>query len=250
MESNKSNRRNLYASLMRSTVILIVLVFLLVLSPQIPILINQKFVISEKYVTGVEIVRILITLVITAVLLNLAYVLETQFPKLANYKNAGNLFASTIHIIVIFLSYYYLSPFTMSETGEVNQFFNAAFLILLCVPLYRGGVSLYKTIDDVAKRTTESIENLPIKCSCGQINEAGAKYCASCGKLLRQIEEVPAIICDSCGKQNSLSTKFCSNCGAKLINKEQVATICPQCETPNKLSAKHCKECGTELVPS
>lgn len=250
MQSNKSNRSKLYASLMRSAVVLIVLVLLLVLSSQIPILINQELTISGKPVTGVEIVRILITLVITAVLLNLAYVLETQFPKLENYKNAGNLFASTIHIIVIFLSYYYLSPFTISDTGKVNQFFNAVFLALLCIPLYRGGVALYKTIDDVAKRTTESIENLPIKCSCGQINEADAKYCASCGKLLRQTEETPTITCDSCGKQNSLSTNFCSNCGAKLINKEQVATICPQCETPNKLSAKHCKECGTELASS
>jgi hypothetical protein len=45
--------------------------------------------------------------------------------------------------------------------------------------------------------------------SCGELNEAGRKFCGECGSPL-------ALICTSCATPNAPSAKFCGECGAAL----------------------------------
>ncbi|MBT7167155.1 MAG: zinc-ribbon domain-containing protein [Victivallales bacterium] len=45
--------------------------------------------------------------------------------------------------------------------------------------------------------------------SCGESNEANAKFCKSCGVPM-------AKACGACGEANDPDAKFCDNCGGKL----------------------------------
>lgn len=48
-----------------------------------------------------------------------------------------------------------------------------------------------------------------VRCVCGTINDADAKFCKACGKPL-------AKICENCGETNSADSTYCSNCGNRL----------------------------------
>jgi predicted nucleic acid-binding Zn ribbon protein len=46
--------------------------------------------------------------------------------------------------------------------------------------------------------------------SCGHENEAGQRFCGSCGGRL-------VLTCEVCGGANPLDSRFCGNCGADLL---------------------------------
>lgn len=73
---------------------------------------------------------------------------------------------------------------------------------------------------------------------CGGMNEAGSKFCGSCGDKLvtAQVE------CHACGTFVDEHAKFCSNCGQSMMKK-----ICPGCHTENKPGTKFCSDCGTKM---
>ncbi len=48
-----------------------------------------------------------------------------------------------------------------------------------------------------------------VRCECGALNDADAKFCKTCGKPL-------AKTCDNCGENNSADSAYCNNCGNKL----------------------------------
>ena len=48
-----------------------------------------------------------------------------------------------------------------------------------------------------------------VRCECGALNDADAKFCKACGKPL-------AKTCDNCGEANSADSAYCNNCGNKL----------------------------------
>ena len=48
-----------------------------------------------------------------------------------------------------------------------------------------------------------------VRCECGALNDADAKFCKACGKPL-------AKTCDNCGENNSADSAYCNNCGNKL----------------------------------
>ncbi|MFD0682274.1 MULTISPECIES: SPFH domain-containing protein [unclassified Paenibacillus] len=72
---------------------------------------------------------------------------------------------------------------------------------------------------------------------CGELNEAGAKFCSNCGDklIIAQIE------CYSCKTMVDENVKFCSNCGSSMMKK-----ICPGCQKENKPGTKFCADCGTK----
>ena len=45
---------------------------------------------------------------------------------------------------------------------------------------------------------------------CSEANEAGAKFCKSCGAPM-------AKSCGACGDVNAPDARFCDNCGGKLV---------------------------------
>src|SRR5262245_50357969 len=47
--------------------------------------------------------------------------------------------------------------------------------------------------------------------------------------------------CPSCAHENDAGAKFCESCGAQLIQ------VCPSCGQPAKLTARFCPNCGTTL---
>jgi membrane protease subunit (stomatin/prohibitin family) len=87
-----------------------------------------------------------------------------------------------------------------------------------------------------------SVMNTPargISCKkCGDVNEAGAKFCNECGgKLVAAQTE-----CYSCRALVDEDAKFCSNCGNSMLSKP-----CPGCNKENKPGTKFCSDCGTKL---
>lgn len=57
-----------------------------------------------------------------------------------------------------------------------------------------------------------------IACECGCVNEQGARFCVSCGKLLLKPEEKVQTtrICPSCGMEVEAGARFCCGCGKPL----------------------------------
>jgi uncharacterized membrane protein YvbJ len=50
------------------------------------------------------------------------------------------------------------------------------------------------------------------------------------------------VICANCGTDNDAGSKFCNSCGSAL------AAGCPNCGATNKPGARFCNECGTSLT--
>lgn len=247
--NNLNLRQNFATSALRSGFAVIVLLLLLAVTPQVDMLQNQKFSINNSSVTGVEVAKVLISLIIVGILMHLAYLSETQLPKLGiQVPQLGLIIASTIHITIIFIVYFYLLPFATDRFGNVNQVFNAIFLFVLLVPLARGGKALY----DAFNRLISAPRPTTIRCNnCGHENGKTSKHCQNCGETLTFFGSQQTA-CKNCGEQNNADMKYCGNCGYAL--QESVTQpkfiICPQCETKNKEGVKFCTECGTALTNS
>jgi DNA-directed RNA polymerase subunit M/transcription elongation factor TFIIS len=248
-----------YGNVVRSVVILLVLILFLALVPQAIMLQNQTVFtnsINKIKVTGVDVATVLISFGIMGVLLYFAYTTETQLPRInkgTKYAWLGLIISSVVHIVVIFIAYMYLLEFVTDRFGKVNQVFNAISLILLCVPLYRGGSALFKTIDLFTKDVERAFgaPNQMLKCQkCDMENDPNVKFCANCGnKLQAPVEIQKTIACNQCGKENDASAKFCDDCGNKLAHTQQ-PVICPHCGAENGGNVKFCNKCGTGLVSS
>ncbi len=248
-------RGRFYGTVMRSVVMLLVLILFLVLIPQAIILENQKFIINHTSATGVDVAKVLISFGIVGVLLYFAYSSETQLPKTTKdtkFRWMGLIVSSVVHIAVIFIAYSYLLQFAINR-GQINQVFNAIFLVLLCVPVFRGGGALYKTINlFIAEAESKFGEaDKLIKCSqCDMSNSPSAKFCENCGnKLSWTLEVQKSIVCDRCEYENDSSAKFCANCGNKFSNitNRLQAITCRQCGAENGANVKFCNKCATDL---
>ena len=64
--------------------------------------------------------------------------------------------------------------------------------------------------------------------NCQASNQAGAKFCASCGTSLAP----PAVVCSNCHADNPEGAKFCASCGTSLAP-----------------AVAHCTACGAEVSP-
>ena len=65
---------------------------------------------------------------------------------------------------------------------------------------------------NVASAVKEGLSNTKIsgiRCSCGELNEKGDKFCSACGKALLST-------CPHCGKEVDVDDRFCGQCGEKL----------------------------------
>lgn len=233
MKELNLRKKKFYSSTMRSLILLVVLFILLAVSEDIKMLQNQKIIlnkgeINQSIITGVHIAKALLTLFIVGILFNFAYVAETQLPFIiAKVPQSGLVISSAVHIGVIFIAYINLLEVATERNG-VNQVFNAVFLLLLCIPLFRGGKALYEGIDRFANETTKVFDE-----SKPPINSSSQ-----------------SIICQKCNTANDISAKHCIECGYSLqeTKNTQQLILCPQCGEKNQPNAKHCGECGTNLT--
>lgn len=189
----------------------------------------NKGQINQTIITGVEIAKAILSLFIIGILLNFAYIAETQLPYIiAKIPQSGLMISSVFHIGIIFIAYIYLLPFATDKLKNVNQIFNAVFLLLLCIPLFRGGKALYEGIDRFAGETTKVFDE-----SKSSVNTT-QQY----------------VVCKNCNTENAISAKHCTECGKNLQEAKTTpkSILCPQCGEENKPNAKHCRECGTNLT--
>ena len=232
MKELNLRKKKFYSATMRSFILLVVLFILLAVSEDIKMLQNQKIILNkgelnQSIITGVHIAKALLTLFIVGILFNFAYVAETQLPFIiAKVPQSGLVISSAVHIGVIFIAYINLLEVATERNG-VNQVFNAVFLLLLCVPLFRGGKALYEGIDRFANETTKVFDES--KSSNNNTSQS--------------------IVCKNCSTENDISAKHCIECGYNLqeIKNTQQFILCPQCGEKNQPNAKHCNECGTNL---
>ena len=101
-----------------------------------------------------------------------------------------------------------------------------------------------------------------VRCpSCGNINDEGAMFCASCGAPLGKTTcpncgaelDADADFCETCRRY--VKKDVCSFCGAHLNDNDAFCPecgsprggiVCPVCHTLNEFS--FCKQCGTALT--
>ena len=216
----------------------------------------QDLRIKAVSMSGTDIARISIALIIIIVLLRLAYTLETQLPVIEpRFSQGGLLTASIVHIVAIFIAYNSLLPLATTLLRQDDWVFQVVFLLLLCVPLFRGGKAFYKGIDDIIKfwtnRLGESSDNITSCSICGYENELFAEFCSGCGSKLEKSTNPEVTTCKQCGVENESGAKFCLKCGASLLsNTDGKKNICDQCNAENKSKAKFCTECGTPFADS
>lgn len=233
MKELNLRKKKFYSSTMRSLILLVVLFIFLAVSEDIKMLQNQKIIlnkgeINQSIITGVHIAKALLTLFIVGILFNFAYVAETQLPFIiAKVPQSGLVISSAVHISVIFIAYINLLE-VATKRNDVDQVFNAVFLLLLCIPLFRGGKALYEGIDRFANETTKVFDE-----SKPPINSS-----------------LQSIICQKCNTANDISAKHCIECGYSLqeTKNTQQFILCFQCGEKNQPNAKHCGECGTNLT--
>ncbi len=233
MKELNLRKKKFYSATMRSFILLVVLFILLAVSEDIKMLQNQKIILNkgelnQSIITGVHIAKALLTLFIVGILFNFAYVAETQLPFIiSKVPQSGLVISSAVHIGVIFIAYINLLEVATERNG-VNQVFNAVFLLLLCIPLFRGGKALYEGIDRFASETTKVFDE-----SKPSINNTSQ-----------------SIVCKNCNTKNDITAKHCIECGYSLQEPKNTQNfiLCPQCGEKNQPNAKHCGECGTNLT--
>lgn len=217
-----SSRQAFYGSMIRVVLVLIALAVLRAIVGRLPML--QELRVSAVAMSGADIASVVISLVMVAVLLNLARVLRAQLPIIVSrFRQSGPLAASILHIIAILIIYnafYWPAALLLREDFWI---YRVVFLLLVCYPLYRGGRAVYEGIDELTRFFTGRIGVVTgesVECSnCGAVNEASAKFCAQCGaKLARPAHEAApkAIMCPQCGAENRGRAQYCTTCGAEL----------------------------------
>jgi membrane protease subunit (stomatin/prohibitin family) len=79
--------------------------------------------------------------------------------------------------------------------------------------------------------------------ACNEENEAGNKFCGSCGADLGPRETVR---CRHCGNQVSKGDKYCGKCGKTM----DTQNVCPACGAVNPVENKYCRGCGQKIGES
>lgn len=228
MQELNLRKRKFYSTAMRSFILLVVLFILLAVSKDINMLQNQRIPLdSKEIITGVDIAKALLALLIVGILINFAHVAETQLPFIVSkIPQSGLIVSSVVHIGVVFIAYMNLLEIA-TDRGTVNPIFNAVFLLLLCIPLFRGGKALYDGIDRFATETTKVFDEarpavdhtsqVMVCRVCGTHNDIAAKHCIECGKSLQEPKtSQPFIACPVCGEKNPPNAKYCSECATNL----------------------------------
>jgi membrane protease subunit (stomatin/prohibitin family) len=81
--------------------------------------------------------------------------------------------------------------------------------------------------------------SVPLTCpTCKAMNQAGAKFCTSCGGSLAKVSNSASTSCPKCMAAVSKDSKFCPECGAMM------AIACAKCGTEMASSASFCGNCG------
>lgn len=89
----------------------------------------------------------------------------------------------------------------------------------------------------VSMSASQDIKDGEVICpNCKAVNNAGAKFCVSCGTKLGKE-------CPNCHAAVGLDTKFCPECGTDLNPKPKEVT-CPDCQKVVSADTKFCPNCG------
>lgn len=175
MKELNLRKKKLYSSAIRTLIWLVVLLILLA-------------------ITDINIAKAVLALLIVGILFNFAYVAETQLPFIAaKVPQSGLVISSAVHIFVIFITYINLLE-VVTENNALKQVFNVVFLLLLCIPLFRGGKAFYEGIDSFTNQAVKVLDeskpslslNLLVCPQCGTENNLNARYCIECGTNLKK----------------------------------------------------------------
>ncbi len=245
-----------YAPIVRVLVALVMLWFARVVLLRLPMI--RELTIPDVPLTGLALVRIVISLLMIGVLLNFArefgHQLTVAFPQL---PQGSTILTSLVYIAVVVLAYdafNWPARLFLKEDFWVYQW---AFVLLAIPGIYKGGVAIYGSVDDIAALFTREIgraagELVPCP-ECGQLNPVGANFCFKCGTDIEVARPAAPIKCSQCGAENPAEATFCAQCGAKIeVVAEEAAQPampikCANCGTESPTEAVFCAQCGAKL---
>jgi len=246
--------REFYRPLVRAGATLVMLWIIGVVLKRLPML--QELRLPGVPLSGAAIAGMVISLLMVGILVSFAMEFGRQLRvALTQFPESGVVVASLVYLIAIVVAYNALSPLGRLLLREDVWVYQLGFLVLAIVPLYVGGLTLYRNADKIADLVPTRIGKVTGEAAtcpqCGASNEPDAKFCINCGAELAVPEKPEVMVCPECGAENKPEAKFCFQCGAELAApKEARGMTCPECGAENEPRSKFCIQCGAKLLPT
>ena len=87
-------------------------------------------------------------------------------------------------------------------------------------------------------QTTATIQSQVMCAKCNAVNQAGARFCATCGGGISIPSNPSNLICTKCNAAIAKDSKFCPECGTKTV------ASCKKCGCEISVGTKFCNNCG------
>lgn len=171
--------------------------------------------------TGPALVKIIIAILMIIVLVNLGREFGPRLrSSVRTFPQAGTILDSFVYVVCIVLAYDALSWPGQLLLEQDFWIYRWIFLLLVAPGIYRGGVTIYKSIDDivtlVAKGFGKTVDDLVPCPVCAHMNPSSASFCPKCGAEVEVAPPTLTVGCQKCGAENPPEATFCTTCGTRL----------------------------------
>lgn len=195
-----------------------------------PIYIDSLFGTDQAVVSPTAIAKAIIDTLIFAVVLFAAVDAGALVRSSARrLPEAGMMIMLTTVVVVVALAYSSYSTFILPIIGD-QSIYDWSFLVLGVLPVAGLVLLVYRNLDVITdvvyhssrhavSAVTTGHKSASVACAnCGSVVVPGARFCASCGKVVSAAPAVavPDVFCSVCGTKNAGGADSCTNCGKPL----------------------------------
>ena len=239
--------REFYKPLIKVGVLLIALYILNAILKRLPML--EELSLPNIPFSGPQMLWMVISVLIIGILVNFirefGRQLKTAVPQ---FPESSIVSASLVYIISIVITYDAFIPLGRILDEDI-WVYQIGFLALSIVPMYIGGLTLYRNFDKIidlfAKSDVQNNTKVVTCHKCGMSNSKASKFCIGCGSDLVVLKKTASLSCSKCNAENNPGSKFCFECGSELVDEKVEDISCLKCGTKTKHDAKFCSSCGT-----
>lgn len=219
--------KNFYIPIVRAVITLLLLWAIGAVLEDLPMI--ENLFIDKIGLTASSLVEMVITALMVAVLINFARDFGHQLKRaIPRFPQSSVILTSIVYIIAIVITYNAFTPLGRILFEENFWIYQLCFLVIVLLPLWIGGATLYRNIDKLVDLITTEVDRAAtemvyyeekVTCSnCGAVNVPAAKFCFQCGADLTSgnAKGTASNACPACGAENDADARFCIECGADL----------------------------------